>query len=95
MGNPVDIIPIPEWTHSLFLECCRAFALGWEEADIATADQRLVLIAQGPLFSSAIARDAAIQPDLGITVGGAAEGTGNFSSFSNFNAVNEPHSNVP
>lgn len=95
VSNPVDIIPIPEWTHSLFLECCRAFALGWEEADIATADQRLVLIAQGPLFSSAIARDAAIQPDLGITVGGAAEGTGNFSSFSNFNAVNEPHSNVP
>lgn len=88
--NGGDSIPIPEWTHALFLEICRAFALGWEEADVATVDQRLSLIMQGPLFASAVARDAAVQPDLGPIINGAAAIYDSSSPFQNFNSVSAP-----
>ena len=85
-----EVIAIPTWIEPLYTEIARAYALGWEEADIATLDQRLSMIVQGPLYAAAIDRDSSVQPDLGPIINGAAAIHDTFSPFQNFTSVSAP-----
>ncbi len=67
---------MPAWIEALYYQILRAFAHGYEEADDGTVDQRLALVAQGPLMDAAVSRDVTVQPNYGqLTNGIAMRGT--------------------
>jgi hypothetical protein len=65
-----DEATIPTFLESLYLAACRAFALGYEEESTADVNQRLALLARGPLWDVAMREDLATQPHLGMLRGG-------------------------
>ena len=90
VSNSTEVLAIPSWIEPLYTEIVRAYALGWEESDVATLDQRLAVIAQGPIYAAAIERDSSVQPDLGPLINGAAAIYDTSSPFQNFNTVSAP-----
>lgn len=81
---------LPVYCESLYLQVLRAFARGYEEEDEGTMSQRLMEVMTGPLFGSAVDRDASIQSDYGPLMYGAAERYHYGNPLSNFNPVSEP-----
>ena len=73
LENDEDVIGIPSWMHTIFIQLLRAFARGYEEEDTGSLSLRIAEIQAGPLFSVAVDRDGAVQPDLGPLEGGAAQ----------------------
>lgn len=59
-GDTVQL-PVDGWMDLLYIQICRAFARGWEEEDSGLVDQRLALIATGPVFKAAVDHDGMIQ----------------------------------
>ena len=45
----------------LYLQMVRAFTRGYEEEDVATTNARISEVANGPLFMTAVQRDALIE----------------------------------
>jgi hypothetical protein len=70
MTGDTDIVEIPEWMESFFIQLVRSFARGYEEEDASSMSERLAEASMSPLFISSIRRDSAIQPDLGPQQGG-------------------------
>ena len=81
---------LPVYCESLYLQVLRAFARGYEEEDEISMSQRLMEVMTGPLFGSAVDRDASIQSDYGPLMYGAAERYHYGNPLSNFNPVSEP-----
>lgn len=67
------MLEIPSWFEALFLETCRAFALGWVEYDNASLSTRLLDVKRGPLYTSAVAMDGRVQPEYGAIRGGMVD----------------------
>lgn len=67
-------IPVPPTfaIEMLYLQIVRAVALGYEEFDQASMDDRLAAIVGGPIYSAAVVADGGIQPSVGPMRGGAA-----------------------
>ena len=65
------IVDIPDFCNGLFLQIVRAFALGYEDEDQGNLDQRLMVVSNGPLFTSAQQFDRMVQPTFGQMRGGA------------------------
>lgn len=66
-----DLVCIPTWVESLYLEAVATFAMGAAERDVATLDARLAALRMGELYRSASLRDGMVQPSYGIGTGGA------------------------
>ena len=60
------VLEMPEWLEETYLQTLRAFAKGVEAEEVATLDQRLSVIAQGPLFRAAVSRDSIVNHTLGV-----------------------------
>lgn len=71
LDSDADLAPIPDYAEALYLQVARATALGYEEEDVASMDQRLAVITEGPIFASCLMRDGAVQTNLGEMRGGA------------------------
>ena len=65
-----ELLRVPAYVETLFLQVLRAFARGYEEEDQGSLTARLLEIGSGPLFSTAVVRDGEIQPDYGPLKGG-------------------------
>jgi hypothetical protein len=89
ISNDTDLISIPVWVEPTYIQILRAFARGYEEEDATALDERLLAVAVGVLFKSAMDRDGMVQPHYGRMRGGGAMREG-FESFGNFNAVSAP-----
>lgn len=74
LTSDTDLLVIPEYTETLFLQLLRAFARGYEEEDQASLSVRLNEISIGPLFIMAVQRDGDVQPDYGPLRGGLVNG---------------------
>ena len=87
-----DLVSIPSYIESLYLQIVRAFARGYERESEADVSQRLSVIAGGPLVLAARQRDKESQPNLGPMRGGAAQGmyAGAPGNFWNFSSVSGP-----
>jgi len=86
-----QLIPIPDWIESLYLQIVRAFARGYERESEAAVDQRLMLIAQGSLVAAAKLRDKEMMPNIGPMRGGAAQTTRRtYDHLWNFTGVSAP-----
>lgn len=68
-----DFISIPAWLELPFLQLVRAIALGYEEEDQASMQDRIAAIKAGPEWYDALRRDGTVAPSLGQMRGGAVE----------------------
>jgi len=87
-----DLVGVPDYIESLYLQIVRAFARGYERESEADVSERLVAVVRGPLFLAARQRDMESQPTLGPLSNGAvgSMGGGNPSGFWNFTSVGAP-----
>lgn len=90
LTSDADLIQIPDWMHPTFFEFLRAFAHGWEESDNQTASERVSGVMNGPIWATAVRRDASIEADLGPIINGAAGAAGYTTPFNNFSSVAAP-----
>ena len=65
-------INIPEWMEGLFIKIVRAYAAGYERADVMSLEMRLAEIHASPLFEIAKRSDGMVQPYYGRIKGGGA-----------------------
>lgn len=75
---------MPEYAEPAFRECCRHFARGTTEEDVATLSDRLVNLVTGPLFDQAKFADSQEQVDYGRIKGGAVRSAAMRGPFQNF-----------
>lgn len=73
ISTDTDFLDVPEYAEPLFKQIVRAFTRGYEEEDIATMNQRLAEIEQGPMYTNAMRADGHTMPDWGPIQSGAAE----------------------
>tara|TARA_R110002012_G_scaffold72122_2_gene184556 strand:+ start:486 stop:1184 length:699 start_codon:yes stop_codon:yes gene_type:complete len=62
MGDESGNAPVPSYAEAALIQTVRAFALGYEEENMA---QRLMEIEKSPLFVKALAHDGLVQPHYG------------------------------
>lgn len=68
-----DFISIPTWCEALFIQLVRALALGYEEEDQGSMQERIARVTKSFDWLDALKRDGMVLPDLGIQRGGAVE----------------------
>lgn len=68
--NDNEELRLPDWAEPLFMEVVRAVALGYEEGDIATVDDRLDRIRVGGIYKACVRTDARQNPIMGPSIGG-------------------------
>ena len=56
-----SVFVCPQFMEPLYLQMVRAFTRGYEEEDVATTNARIGEVANGPLFMTAVQRDALIE----------------------------------
>lgn len=64
---------LPEFMHPLYIETCREYAMGWEEADQVNLGVRLAELQAGPLWRAARSTDGLVQPSYGVLTNGMAD----------------------
>lgn len=86
-----QVLAMPDWMESLYLQLVRAFARGYERESEANMDQRLMVIKQGPIYAAAMLRDKEMMPNIGPMAGGAAQCTRRtYDHLWNFTSVSGP-----
>lgn len=60
-----EVLSIPNWCNTLFVEMFKAVVMGHEEPEGGTISQRLTALRQGVVWLDAVKRDAMTQPELG------------------------------
>ncbi len=65
-----DALRIPDYVVPLYLELCRAYALGHSDEDVGSVNERLADIENWPTFKAAKNMDWRVQPHFGRMVGG-------------------------
>ena len=61
VSTAASVFVLPTFMEPIYLQCIRAFARGYEEEDIATANARLAEVVSGPLYMTAVQRDSLIE----------------------------------
>jgi hypothetical protein len=61
-----EILSIPAWCSGLFLEFFRAVVMGREEPEGGSVSERIGAVRSGILWTDAVLRDGAMQPDMGF-----------------------------
>lgn len=64
-ADDAEVLSIPGWLNSLFIELYKAVLMGHEEPEGGTVDQRITRLRMGELFRAAITRDGLIQQAWG------------------------------
>lgn len=83
-GADSSRIQIPDWLEPLYIEALIAFAMGYQERDVADVGTRIAAVQAGPLFAAATRQDASIQTNHGQMRGGAVPNHGWWSRARNF-----------
>lgn len=73
--DEADYADVPSYAESTLVQFVRAFALGWEEEGNMSLEERLAMVALGPVCQAAKETDGSLQSDFGPTVGGAIQGS--------------------
>jgi len=62
-----DIVPIPSYMEALYIQFCRAFAIGYEGSGetIAAMQGAVAAVQAGPIYRNAVVRDSAQQLEEG------------------------------
>ncbi len=71
--SDTEVLSIPSWVESYFLEILFAFAQSYDEHDMASLGERLAMLQASPEFSNLKRRDGGVQPYVGRMRGGAME----------------------
>lgn len=58
-------LPSEGWLDTLYIQCVRAFARGWEEEGQGSLDARLAEVYRGPIYLAARQHDGRMQPSRG------------------------------
>ena len=74
LSSPEDVAAVPKHCESSLIQVVRAFAMGYEEENMA---QRLMEAEQSPVFSRALSQDGMIQPHYGPIANGVTSSYGN------------------
>lgn len=61
VSTAASVFVLPTFMEPIYLQCVRAFARGYEEEDIATANARLAEVVSGPLYMTAVQRDSLVE----------------------------------
>lgn len=85
-----DLVAIPEWLETLYLQLVRAHARGYHREDMGTVTERVAAVSAGPHMLAAIDRDNSMQPDFGLQRGGAIGLHSRADIFWNFDSVAGP-----
>lgn len=85
-----DFISIPDYLETLYFNISRAIAQGYEEADVASVDQRLTEITGGPVFRAARMEDGYSQRSYGGLTGGHMSVGGDLPIFHNGTSLGGP-----
>jgi hypothetical protein len=69
-----QIVSLPEsgYMDALYLMLARAWAQGYEDADVATTSERVAEIQNGPVWSACVSRDMSEQTEYGAMDDGLA-----------------------
>tara|TARA_R100000664_G_scaffold31454_1_gene45060 strand:+ start:489 stop:1187 length:699 start_codon:yes stop_codon:yes gene_type:complete len=74
LSESTESAAVPQFCESVLVQMVRAFALGYEEENMA---QRLLETEQSPLFQRALAHDGLVQPDYGPIMNGVTSSNRN------------------
>jgi len=91
LEDDFDPIPVPRFSEELFLEVCAEYALGKEQRNKGTVQERMERLKRSQVFRDAAATDAKYMPTLGtLRYGAASRARTAVYPYSLDNFVNDP-----